>query len=178
MTATPAPRLAVLAVCLQGDRVLLVRRRNPPDAGLWGFPGGHVDWGETLAAAAVRELAEETGITALPLGQVDMLELILRDGGGAVGHHFLMVAVLCRFVSGTPRAQDDALEAEWVPAAEVLAATRPQSADVDRVLARALDLALDLALHLALDLAAATGGDADLHLLPLDPGPAGKGPTS
>ncbi len=165
MTHAPVPRLAVLAVCLQGDRVLLVRRRNPPDAGLWGYPGGHVEWGETLAQAAARELAEETGVTAMPLGPIDALELILRDDTGRISHHFHLVAILCRYIDGTPVAQDDALEAGFLPVAEVLAATRPQSADVDRVLCRALDLA------------AATGGDAELPPLPPDPGPAGKGPT-
>ena len=61
--SAPVPRLAVLAVVLRGEQVLLVRRANPPDAGLWGYPGGKVDWGETVEAAALRELAEETGLT-------------------------------------------------------------------------------------------------------------------
>ena len=60
------PRLAALAVTLDGDggQVLLVQRRNPPDAARWGFPGGHVEPGETALAAAARELFEETGIKA------------------------------------------------------------------------------------------------------------------
>ena len=63
------PRLAALAVTLDQGRnhVLLVQRRNPPDAGLWGFPGGHVEAGETALCAAARELAEETGVIATPV---------------------------------------------------------------------------------------------------------------
>ncbi|HUF57442.1 MAG TPA: NUDIX domain-containing protein, partial [Thermohalobaculum sp.] len=51
-------------------RVLLVRRLNEPDAGLWGYPGGKVEWGETVADAAVRELAEETGGRGEAVGAV------------------------------------------------------------------------------------------------------------
>ncbi len=40
---------------------MLVRRANPPDAGLWGFPGGKIEFGETVKDAAMRELREETG---------------------------------------------------------------------------------------------------------------------
>ncbi|MGV6850187.1 MAG: NUDIX domain-containing protein, partial [Marinibacterium sp.] len=61
------PRLGALAVVLRDGHVLLARRANPPDAGLWGFPGGHVEPGETGLAAAVRELAEETGVIARPV---------------------------------------------------------------------------------------------------------------
>ena len=54
-TARPAlPRLGAIAVVLHQGKVLLVRRKNPPDAGLWGFPGGHVDAGETALDAAAR----------------------------------------------------------------------------------------------------------------------------
>ena len=42
---TKAPKVAALAVIVRADQVLLVRRKNKPDAGLWGFPGGHVDLG-------------------------------------------------------------------------------------------------------------------------------------
>ena len=56
----PVP--ASLAIVVKDDRVLLVRRAHAPDAGLWGFPGGKISWGETVEAAAERELLEETGV--------------------------------------------------------------------------------------------------------------------
>lgn len=134
----PVPRLGVLAVALRGGRVLLVRRANPPDAGLWGFPGGKVDWGETVEAAALRELHEETGITATPGPIIASGDAISHDESGAVAFHYHLVAVLCRAPQGEARAADDALAAEWVPVAEVLARARPMSARVDEVLRRAL----------------------------------------
>ena len=58
------PIPAALAVVIRERSVLLVRRANPPDAGLWGFPGGKIGSGELLAVAAVREVFEETGVRA------------------------------------------------------------------------------------------------------------------
>lgn len=131
------PRVAALAVTLDGDRVLLVQRRNPPDAGLWGFPGGHVEPGETALDAAARELAEETGVTARPLAYLDNIDVIERDEQGALRFHFLLAAVICDYVAGQPVAADDALAAEWVPLAEVLDGARPCSASVADVLRKA-----------------------------------------
>lgn len=131
---THFPRLAALAVTLRAGRVLLARRRNPPDAGLWGFPGGHVDPGETALDAAARELAEETGVIATPHRYLDNVDLIQRDPAGVLQFHFLLAAVLCDYVSGEPVAADDALEAAWWPVDHVLSGALPLSAHVDTIL--------------------------------------------
>ena len=133
------PVLGVLAVVAEGDRVLLVKRGKEPDLGLWGYPGGHVENGETLAEAALRELDEETGVAAVADGQLATIDLIRRDDTGQVTRHYVLVAVRCRYVSGEPVAADDAADARWFPVAEVMAGTMPMSADVDTLLARALD---------------------------------------
>ncbi|AUH32476.1 NUDIX hydrolase [Paracoccus tegillarcae] len=132
------PKLAALAVTLVDDQVLLVRRRNPPDAGLWGFPGGHVEPGETALAAAIRELAEETGVIARAVGYLDNVDVIIRDPSGGLSHHFLLAAVFCDYVSGDPVAGDDALEAAWIAVTDVLAGRVAISASVDQLLRRAL----------------------------------------
>lgn len=113
------PKLAALAVVIHEGQVLLVRRRNEPDAGLWGFPGGHVDAGETALDAAARELREETGVAAKPERYLTNIDVIQRDETGALRFHFLLAAVLCRYVSGTPVADDDVSEAAWVPLNDV-----------------------------------------------------------
>lgn len=134
------PRLAALAVTIHEDHVLLVRRRNPPDAGLWGYPGGHVEPGETALQAAVRELLEETGIIAAPRTYVGNVDVIRRDESGDLKHHFLLAAVLCDYLSGVPEAADDALEAEWFSLEQVLDGTLSLSDHVTETLQKAVGM--------------------------------------
>ncbi|WP_163548348.1 NUDIX domain-containing protein [Candidatus Frankia nodulisporulans] len=98
--------------------VLLIRRRRDPFAGMWAFPGGHVDPGETVDAAARRELAEETGMTVGDLTPVGVYTAPGRDPRGRY-----VTAVFTSHVDGmpTPTAADDADAARWVPVDEALA---------------------------------------------------------
>lgn len=120
MTAalSPAPRHpvpAVLAVVLRDGCALLVQRANPPDAGLWGYPGGKIETGETVFAAARRELLEETGIHARPLRVLTALDALDHDAAGTLRFHYILVAVLCEAESlADPRAADDALDARFI----------------------------------------------------------------
>ncbi|MBU2866808.1 NUDIX hydrolase [Pacificibacter marinus] len=127
------PKLGALAVVLRDGCALLVQRKNPPDAGTWGFAGGHVEFGESFAEAAIRELFEETGVIAKPVQLLETAEFIHRDAGGIVTHHFVLGAVLCDYVSGDPVADDDALDAAWVPLDDIYAKRLPMSVKVDDV---------------------------------------------
>lgn len=109
----PSPIAATIAVVIRDGRVLLVRRRNPPDAGRWGFPGGKIDFGETIEAAAERELLEETAVHGQALSVFTAVDAFDYRADGAVVAHFILLAVLCRWISGEPVAGDDALEARW-----------------------------------------------------------------
>lgn len=131
------PLIGALAVVIHDDQVLLAQRGKDPGRGLWGFPGGHVEWGETVRDAAVRELYEETGISARPQRYLTHFDLIRRDESGETLAHYLLVSVLCRYVDGVPQAGDDAMDARWMPVTEVLEGRLPL---LDRV-GELLDLA-------------------------------------
>ncbi|WP_299151512.1 NUDIX hydrolase [uncultured Tateyamaria sp.] len=136
---TDHPKLAALAVVIWDGMVLLVKRRNEPDAGLWGFPGGHVDLGETAMDAAIRELREETTIVARPVRYLTNVDVIESDDTGVVKFHFLLAAVLCEYVCGEPIAQDDVSEARWWPVADVLCNQVACSRHVDSVVHLVVD---------------------------------------
>ncbi|TDT72967.1 ADP-ribose pyrophosphatase YjhB (NUDIX family) [Litoreibacter halocynthiae] len=140
MTEPRRPKLGAIAVVVHEGQTLLVQRRNAPNAGLWGFPGGHVELGETALDAASRELLEETGVIATPTGYLTNIDVIAQADDGSVLHHYLLAAVLCTYVSGAPVAGDDAMDAEWVPVEAALSGDRPMSENVDKVLRLALDL--------------------------------------
>jgi ADP-ribose pyrophosphatase YjhB (NUDIX family) len=137
---TRFPRLGAIAVTIRDGKVLLAQRGKSPDRGLWGFPGGHVEAGETALAAAARELLEETGITADPVEYLTNVDVLRHDADGTVTVHYLLAAVLCDWRCGdNPVAADDAMDAAWFDCATVRAGTLPTSARVIEV----LDLALD-----------------------------------
>lgn len=131
------PIAAAIAVVLRGERLLLVRRSHKPDAGRWGFPGGKIEPGETVIAAALRELAEETGVAADPVEVLSAVDVIRRDGDGAVLHHYVLIAVLCRWSGGEGSAASDAEEIGWFDLATLRGLER--SADVERVAVMAVE---------------------------------------
>ncbi|MBO1906904.1 NUDIX hydrolase [Microvirga sp. 3-52] len=138
MSSSPIP--AVIAVVVHEGRALLVRRANPPDAGLWGFPGGKIEFGETVKDAAIRELREETGVHAAAQDVLTALDVLVRDAGGDIRQHYILIAVQCRWIGGEPIAGDDALEARWFPIADLKPNTPAMSADVDVIARRAHEL--------------------------------------
>ncbi|MDY0389292.1 MAG: NUDIX hydrolase [Desulfobulbus oligotrophicus] len=129
-----SPVSATIGVLFKEECVLLVRRKNPPDAGKWGFPGGKIEWGETIVDAAVREIFEETNVIAKArkiLTAVDCFDFGTHE---IPKQHFILIAVLCDWISGEPLAGDDAMETRWFSKAEYSQTDLALSLDVSEVI--------------------------------------------
>jgi ADP-ribose pyrophosphatase YjhB (NUDIX family) len=102
-----SPRLtADIIIQMDGDprRIVLVKRKFPPPG--WAIPGGFVDWGETVEAAAMREAKEETGLDVEIARQFHVYSDPARDPRG----HTVAVVFIAR-AAGEPAGGDDAAEA-------------------------------------------------------------------
>jgi 8-oxo-dGTP diphosphatase len=110
------PVLAIGAVIVEDDRLLLIKRGQPPGKGRWSLPGGRVEPHETLEDAVRRELTEETGIDVEPTGLLGTAERI------APGWHYVILDFSAEIVpNGKPLvAGDDADAVRFVPISEVL----------------------------------------------------------
>lgn len=119
--------------------VLLILRGWDPYEGYWALPGGHVDAGEITAAAAHRELHEETGLSVGVLTQVEAYADPGRDPRGRY-----VTFAYTTLLNHTPRptAGDDAARAEWVLVDEALAEGIVLAFDHKQIIADALRVAL------------------------------------
>jgi 8-oxo-dGTP diphosphatase len=108
------PEVCVGGVALSDDRLLLIRRGRGPAQGYWSIPGGRVEWGETLAEAVVREVAEETGLMSACAELIGWVERI-----DDAYHQVILDYWVIPLDEADPVAGDDAAEVAWVPLHEV-----------------------------------------------------------
>lgn len=134
--STPHPRPIVgVAAAIWNDRreILLIRRAKEPRKGQWSLPGGKVEFGETLHAAVLREVREETGLEIEIIALTEALETMLDDATGAPNTHYVLIDYSARVVSGTAKAASDAADARWFTMAEL--AQTPVWDEMRRVIA-------------------------------------------
>ncbi len=110
-----APRVAVGAVVFHQGQVLLVLRDQEPAKGVWAIPGGSVNLGETLQAAAEREVLEETGLSIQAGEIIYTFEVIQRDAAGRVLYHYVILDLAAEPLNPDQAlaAADDVSAAGW-----------------------------------------------------------------
>jgi 8-oxo-dGTP diphosphatase len=116
-----APRVAVGAVVTYRDKVLLVLRGQAPAKNMWAIPGGSVDLGETLQAAAEREVLEETGLKIKAGEVIYTFDAILHDEVGRVQYHYVILDLKAEALDPTQPLQpaDDVYDAAWFTLADL-----------------------------------------------------------
>ncbi len=113
------PLVGAGAVVHRGVRVLLVKRRNPPNRGRWAIPGGLVELGEAVQDAAVREINEETGLKVGIEGLLDVQDDLHWDEKSKLEYHYILVDYLARPIAGTLKINAESSDSGWFSAAQV-----------------------------------------------------------
>lgn len=112
------PILGVSVAVFRHGRVLLAMRTKPPSAGIFSLPGGHVEAGEELEAAALRELQEEVGVKARIVAFNRAVEMITP--GPEFRRHYVVLSYVGLWASGEAVCGPEAAEVLWA---------RPQELD-------------------------------------------------
>lgn len=105
------PRVGIAVILEKDTKILLGKRQGAHGAGCWGFPGGHLEYGETVADCAIRETYEETGLTITNTQAYWFTE----DFFSKEQRHYITIFVHAQVQSGTLNVQepDKCLCWEW-----------------------------------------------------------------
>lgn len=109
MDTPKRPFIGVAAIVRKGDKVLLGRRKNAHGDGTWQFPGGHLEFNESIKGCARREVFEETGIKIKNLRKGPYTNDIFEKEG----RHYVTLFVICDYASGTERVKEPHKCHEW-----------------------------------------------------------------
>lgn len=107
------PQLAVSAGIFRDGKILLVRRAREPSKGVYTFPGGRVEFGESLTEALAREIQEETGLKIEIVGLIGYREALPAKTGGH--GHFVILPFAARWVANEVALNDELDDARWLP---------------------------------------------------------------
>ena len=105
------PQLAVSAAIFRDDKILLVRRARSPAKGVYSLPGGRVEFGETLHAAAHREVDEETSLKIEIVDLAGWREVVPGTTGGG---HYLIMSFAARGIWGEPVLNGELDDFRWL----------------------------------------------------------------
>lgn len=94
--------------------MLVATRTKPPFVGIYSLPGGHLEAGETMEEAALRELYEEVGVTARVIAFNQHVETVNWANASQYSRHFVIASFVGEWLSGEPRPGPEAGEVRWV----------------------------------------------------------------
>lgn len=103
------PRVGVGVILCDRDRVLLGLRKNSHGPDTWGFPGGHLEFGESVLDCAARELFEETGLRSSQLHFGPFTNDIFQ----AERKHYVTLFVVAKFEGGSPELKEPEKCEKW-----------------------------------------------------------------
>ncbi len=112
------PQLAVSAGIFRDGKILLVRRAREPAKGVYTFPGGRVEFGESLHEALAREVREETGLKIEIVGLIGYREALPPRTGGH--GHFVVLPFAARWVANEIALNDELDDAKWLSPREAV----------------------------------------------------------
>jgi 8-oxo-dGTP diphosphatase len=134
----PRPLIAASVGVFREGRVLIAERIVEPAKGLFTFPGGKLEMGETLAECALRELQEEVGVSARIIGFVDHVETIVRDTVGVVTFHALVCAFAAVWIEGEAQSSSEIGQTVWARPEDV--ARWPTTKGLPAIVAKARNI--------------------------------------
>ena len=135
------PRHIVGAVIIERQCLLMVKNGTGPRIGRWGFPGGSVEWGETMSEAVKRELREECNLEVVVLELYKLSDFIVKHAD-EVTDHFILSHHLCRITGGELRAGSDATDVRWIPIHD-LEGIRKEGGIIESLLDGVIDILRD-----------------------------------
>ncbi|MFD7711746.1 NUDIX hydrolase [Streptomyces sp. NPDC059785] len=135
-------RLAAYAVCIQDGKVLLARHAPPGGTSTWTLPGGRVEHGEDPFDTVIREVAEETGCTALTERLLGVDSRLIPASAARAGteHHNVGIFYRVRITGGRlrPEPNGDIAESAWTSLSGVVGLRRSSLVDIGLALAQTL----------------------------------------
>lgn len=103
------PRIGVGVCLLKDGKVLLGKRINAHGQGTWAFPGGHLEFGETVAECAVREVEEETGMQITNIRRGPFTEDFFLEQG----KHYITIIMIADWKAGEPELREPHKCEQW-----------------------------------------------------------------